>query len=638
MYFALFLRRICLVALVAILGSSAAWAERPSAPELLPKDTLVYFRVRDTQALITSFDETALGKMAKEEKIRPLISDLYGSAAEAFTQVEGEVGVSLDKILQIPQGEIVVALVSQRTGGPVLVVMIDAGDQLASAETLIETGEKALEGEGVVRTTEAYGDTELVIHTPADDNDPLIHFIKDNTICITTNADVSKQLLDVWNGEMPKLAVADEELEEGEGAPPVEFEPLVKNERFVAIMRRCRGTKEDPAQLTFYVDPISLYRVGSRGNVGAQVGLALLPVLGLDGLEALGGSLTFAAGDFDMITHLHVKISEPRTGIMEMLALKADSTQPEKWVPADVGSYTTINWDADRTYTTLGELYDSFRGEGRLSADAKGLIPEEFDIDFEEEVIGNFGDRMTYITWYERPARIGSEASLIGIRVDDPDAVTKTMEKLTDRFRDRLEKKSHGRVTYWTIELDELQEVPPADESATDEEQRDRRRAERRRQRQQTFRTLRPSPCFAIMDDYLIIADRTTFLHKVINTNNDPSRSLAKELDFKLIAGKIKRQVGGAKPGMITFSRPEEQFRVLYELATGDDTRKQLADAAENNEFFGALNGALQRNELPPFAVLSQYLAPGGGMLVSDETGFHYTGFTLKRTQSTDSP
>jgi len=33
---------------------------------------------------------------------------------------------------------------------------------------------------------------------------------------------------------------------------------------------------------------------------------------------------------------------------------------------------------------------------------------------------------------------------------------------------------------------------------------------------------------------------------------------------------------------------------------------------------------------LPPFAVTRQYLAPGGAMVV-DETGIHYTAFSLRR-------
>ena len=40
---------------------------------------------------------------------------------------------------------------------------------------------------------------------------------------------------------------------------------------------------------------------------------------------------------------------------------------------------------------------------------------------------------------------------------------------------------------------------------------------------------------------------------------------------------------------------------------------------------------ALAENPLPPFEVLRQYLSPGGGMVVDDETGIHYMAFDLRR-------
>jgi hypothetical protein len=102
-------------------------------------------------------------------------------------------------------------------------------------------------------------------------------------------------------------------------------------------------------------------------------------------------------------------------------------------------------------------------------------------------------------------------------------------------------------------------------------------------------------------------------------------------LDFKLIANKIQRQQGETKAGMISFNRPEEGFRALYELATASSTQSRLAAASENNGVFRALNGALNNNPLPPFAVLARYLAPGGALVTDDETGIHYTAFTLRR-------
>ena len=72
-------------------------------------------------------------------------------------------------------------------------------------------------------------------------------------------------------------------------------------------------------------------------------------------------------------------------------------------------------------------------------------------------------------------------------------------------------------------------------------------------------------------------------------------------------------------------------MRALYELATSQTIRQQLATRADGNRFFGALHEALRDNPLPPFSVVAQYLAPGGAMLTNDETGFHYTAFTLRR-------
>lgn len=102
-------------------------------------------------------------------------------------------------------------------------------------------------------------------------------------------------------------------------------------------------------------------------------------------------------------------------------------------------------------------------------------------------------------------------------------------------------------------------------------------------------------------------------------------------LDFKLIASKISRQAGGAKPALLRFERPEEGLRFLYEFANSDAARKGLKSGGENNKFLKALGQTMEDNPLPPFAVIAKYFAPGGGMVVDDETGIHVVSFTLRR-------
>ena len=56
-----------------------------------------------------------------------------------------------------------------------------------------------------------------------------------------------------------------------------------------------------------------------------------------------------------------------------------------------------------------------------------------------------------------------------------------------------------------------------------------------------------------------------------------------------------------------------------------------LAAGAQDNPFLQTLNQALEDNPLPPFAVIRKYLAPTGSILRSDDSGFHYIGFSLRR-------
>jgi hypothetical protein len=139
-----------------------------------------------------------------------------------------------------------------------------------------------------------------------------------------------------------------------------------------------------------------------------------------------------------------------------------------------------------------------------------------------------------------------------------------------------------------------------------------------------------PPPCFAIFGDYLLMG-RESLLQKAMLATSDPSRSLGQSLDLKLIASKAQRQSGGSRPSMFTFQRPEEGLRFMYGLATADSTREGLQRRSEDNPFLKDLNKALHDNPLPPLSVLQKYVAPGGAVLISDQTGIRYTSFTLRR-------
>jgi hypothetical protein len=135
-----------------------------------------------------------------------------------------------------------------------------------------------------------------------------------------------------------------------------------------------------------------------------------------------------------------------------------------------------------------------------------------------------------------------------------------------------------------------------------------------------------------LLGDYLLLADRTSALEKCIFTASDPALGLASSLEYKLIAGRVARQAGDRQPGLVRFDRPVEGMRLLYGLASDPSLRERLGRQARGG-VLGNLNDALSAQALPPFAVIEQYLAPGGAILVDDETGLHYSSFVLRRSK-----
>jgi hypothetical protein len=564
-------------------------AERPTGPHLFPDSTLAFVRVADAPELADRFEETAVGRIFRDPQMRPLVAQLYESLIELFREAEERIGLSLDQILSIPQGELCFAVTSPEEGPPALVFLIDVGDRLPFAQKLLDLIGERMTQEGAEKSTESVKGTTIVSYEVPGRQNRFVHFEKEDVVVVSTDVETAKQMLAAWDGGEEKT--------------------LADNTKFTAIMRRCAGEKDERPQIAFFVDPIGLVKRITRGNVAAAAGMAMLPVLGLDGIEAAGGSITLATEDFDDITHLHLLLDSPRTGVLEMLALSPGDTTPEPWVPADVATYVTLNWDFAKTYSAFGTLYNKIRGEDALARDFNKRLSDGFEIEFEDDILNALDGRVTYIQWMIRPARMNSRANLVGVKLKDAKKFQKTVDRVLSRFEGRVKEQAFGGVTYY------------AAAQGSDE---DRNRRERPLMR-------RPDPAFALVGDYLLLTDSTDLLKHVIATKKDGSQALASQLEFKLIASKIRRQPGGEKPGLLSFTRPEEGMRLLYDLATSETIRERLASGAEGNQALGALDKALRDHPLPPFAVIAKYLAPGGSLLTNDETGFHFTSFTLRR-------
>jgi len=580
---------VCLACVLA-LGARPALAERLPAVELFPSNTVLFLSLTNAAEFKERFSATALGRMGRDPQMRPLLEQVYGTLAQAFAAVQDDVGASLDELLAIPQGEIALGVVTREMQPPAAIVLLEARDNIFTLSKLLERGQALLEQRGAQRSSEIVGDVELVSHVlpggPNGGQRQVAWCEKAGHLLLGNDPGLIKGVLEAWEAGRDNS--------------------LSQNASYAAILSRCRGSAEDAPQFIWYVDPIELVRSAGANNAQARVGLAILPALGLDGLKALGGTVALATEQYDYLTHFHVLLDSPRAGVVELVALSNGDNSPPAWVPADAASYTSLYWDFDKTYDKLERLIDSFQGQGAFARAVADRARDQLGVDLRDELLAALEGRVMLATWVEKPVTLTSQTTVVGLRLKDSAAFQATFDKLTARFAAQLSRQTYGGVTYYELNTP----LPnPNDQGGP------------RR------------PCFGIVGTDLVIADRTSAFHRAVVTASDPANSLAGALDYKLVASKISRQPGGATAAMVSFNRPEEGMRMIYDLLTAQQTREGLRRGAQQSELLRGLNQALEQNPLPPFSVLQQYLAPGGALLSDDETGIHYTSFALRRKE-----
>ncbi len=593
--------------LLMLYGSLTANAAVPTADGLLSDQTLAYVRIRNTAELANGLQQTALGQALRDPQVRPLIEHLWSSLVPTLEKVEEQLGMGLDELAAASPGQLALALVDAPSGPPAVVVMFRP-ERPAELEKTLNRGTERLEELGFAQSSEAVAGAQARILTRSEGSiQELIQLQLDDWRIVTTDRDVAGELVAAWQGANIPL--------------------LREHGPYRTIMTRC-AFEGNTSQFDFYLDPLGTASALTRDNFAATAAMAFLPAIGADGFQAIGGCLSVANENYDMFLRAHLLLEPPRDGVLKVLAIQQGTSEPEVWVPGDVANYVTWHWNVQRTFTTVRELVDSFRGDGATTAFVQRRLSDRLGVDVEKEVLPLLAGRITRVIRYEQPPSLNSQSTAVGIELTDATRFKELWSKVVEKFSDSIERTSFAGVEVYQLTRTNEPSENPAEANTDDQgDQRDRRQR-RRAEARQRWQQLRPAA--AIVGDSFIVADRITLLHQILMSYDGAEPRLKDQLDYKLVISNLKRQ-STTPPGMIRFERPEEGLRSMYQLLQTDEVRRQIHEARERHPFFQALDQLLVDNRLPSFAVLSQYLAPGGSMLINEESGFHYVSFGLRR-------
>jgi len=589
----------------------------PGAPRLLPKDTLAYIRIDSADNLRSDMESSSIGRMMNDPKLKPFVGELYRTMSELFEQFGAQLGLSLDELLAIPTGQVAAAAMpanlsdrdeelaeeetdsdspeairrrierKRRQQNAVAgIFILEAGKNLDNMMSLIDRlEERMIQGGYVRRTSKADGTTIVKLLPPRQGPPEVEYFTKDDTLVFGIGHETAAKALDQWTGKSEEDSLAD-------------------RADFTSLMSRCIGAEETRPQITFFLDPYHFVeRLVNRGGAAALV-WPLVENLGISKIRGMGGS-SYQGGDvFEDIAHFHILLDPPRDGMFGVLRPETGDTTPPKWVPSDVSSYTTLNWDFDQTYENVDKLLATFQGAEPLKRFIEDPAKQAAGVSIKDDVLSNLTGRIVTCAWMEPPVRLNSRTSAFALEIKDELKAKSLIAKFRDRRPNDLEVETIGGVVVYNFKNRSQRELP------------------------ENLRV--PNPGFMIMGKWVIFSDSQDFLTQITRANADSMPRLINEPEYELVSSELGGKLDGETPFLVSFLRGADSIRQIYDLAKSPDTQRFIRSAGEQNPFMGRIVGLLEQNELPDFKEFEKYFAPTGTFAYDEPAGMHFGFFTLR--------
>ncbi|HEX5471208.1 MAG TPA: hypothetical protein VFW73_04950 [Lacipirellulaceae bacterium] len=608
-------------AVVAIGLAAPAVAARPSAMKLFPEDTLVFVRVANAQEFGEKFSQTGMGRMIKDPKLKPFVDHFYGKVGDLYARhVEGKLGVSWDDLKKLPRGEAAFGVVARDQQPPAFLLLVDQGSETSVADKLLDKSLDIASKKGGEISKEKIGGVDVTVVRDHDKQNRMFGaFERENTIVVATDPNVLRNVLWHWDHagaatpEAPKANDAASSTDNTSKNGDADFTPtrtLAENARFVTILRQCRRKQDPPPQLIFFADPIGLVRnIGAGDKPASRIIMGMLAPLGLDGIDGLGGALTYATDQYDGLAQLHILLENPRAGILQLPAFEQGDTSPQPFVPKEIETYFAWNFNLKTTYDRLSALVDRFGGKGDVDKFVKEKLSDKLGIDVVTQVIDNLKGRYTWMIGYDRPTRIRGQGHVLAFELKDEKLGQDALKTVVAKFPELFEEVHFGKASYYAIMPQKLKDQPEADRAA--------------------------NPFVAIMDGYLFVGTSRQQFERCISARDGTADRLIDSDDYVRTSAVIGRETGGMAPVVFTMNRPEESFHQWYDLLTTPELREKLGEVNVKgkkirNPVFATLLEMVDAQQLPPFEVIAQYFAPGGGILYDTDSGYHGISFTLR--------
>jgi hypothetical protein len=599
------------LALWVLIGSFPHVARASAPPErILPDNTVFFLKLNDAKSFREAFRNCQYGQLWNDPALKDFREDLALKLEDATKGLKERIGISLRELFELPQGSLAVAAVTRDDPNlPIAgAILADTGENERKMLEILGRTTKEAEDSGAKASAESFNGLTLhVVRFPQpepprdkekekDDKDkekakpapppPLAWTNAGSLFFITSDIDLIKDLTTHREGRDNSLAATD---------------PFARTQS---------KTDSSRAQVIWYLDIKKLVKVVLTAS-GARTGAAqaeqtevLIKELGVDGLKSVGGCFTLASGNYDSLSKTFFHAPKPVSGLLKAFSFPPLALRPESWVPATVATYQTLSFDLDNAFNSINDVVNKFQ-PGMINLIEQQLVGPNGGqpLNFQNDVFGPLGNRITLISDFKKPVKEDSQRMLLAIALSDTKAFQNTLTRLFEITGSAPEKREFQGHTIYDLAFN----LP---EQAAGNPQ-----------------PLKGPISFSVAKNTVFVTTDTTLLEQVLRVGNTP---LADSTSYQTVAKEFPEKASG-----LSYIRPDESARLTYDLVKSGQFEKALQQATAargGGRDIPSIKKIVPTEKLPDFSTFVKYLTLGGSYSLMDDDGFTLTGFTLRRS------
>jgi len=376
-------------------------------------------------ALQQKWNETQLGRLVKDPAMKPFVDDVRRQIKERLSETGVRLGVTWADLQGVYGGEVAVAAI--QPGGDkeqhAVAMLVDITGHQKEADALLAKITRHQTAKGATKTVRTLGEVDLTVFVmPKDEQQPArqaFYFTKDNQLVAADHQGVIEGILRrMTAGPAGSLSEV----------------PAYRE----SMLRCAKGGNPVAPHIRWFVEPFGYLEVvramqGGRKRRGTDI-LKVLAHQGFDAVKGLGGHVTFATGEHEILHRTLVYAppvvraqGDPTTDKYNLAARMLDFGQgraliPQDWIPREVASYLTFTWKMKEAFyhskTLVNEIADDELFDDVL--DSIRDDPSGPQIDIRNDLVAHLGERATVITDYQLPITPKCERLLAAIEMNDP--------------------------------------------------------------------------------------------------------------------------------------------------------------------------------------------------------------------------